>query len=347
MNKILVDIVHPADVLFFLWPIRQWLARGDDVLVLSREKDVACDLLREFDIPHTPISAAGSGVFGLALELIQRDLEVYRAARRFLPNVMVGFGGVAISHVGWLLGIPALSFYDTDTARLQATLTNPFITHVYVPEGYSGKLAKHKWSTFPGTKEMSYLHPENFTPDRSVALKYGLDEQRPNIFMRVVAWGANHDLGLAGWNDEKLRVMLVQLSRMGRVHISSERPLPAFAEEYAYRGPRSAVHHLLAFCNLYLGESATMAAEAVVLGVPAIYDGRDHPCYTRDLVSRGLIRVLNGATVSDLILGAQEHLAAASQAWRNKQASYLAGSPNLGKFVVQKVDFWASSCRRS
>ena len=50
--RILVDIVHPADVLFFRHPLKRLMGEGAEVLIASREKDVACDLLDEFGLPH-------------------------------------------------------------------------------------------------------------------------------------------------------------------------------------------------------------------------------------------------------------------------------------------------------
>ncbi|MBT8460544.1 MAG: hypothetical protein KJN60_12815 [Boseongicola sp.] len=45
--RVLFEIVHPADVLFFKRPLETLRARGDEFLVLSRHKDIACDLLDE------------------------------------------------------------------------------------------------------------------------------------------------------------------------------------------------------------------------------------------------------------------------------------------------------------
>ena len=57
--RILVDIVHPADVLFFRHPLKRLMGEGAEVLIASREKDVACDLLDEFGLPHRVASRAG------------------------------------------------------------------------------------------------------------------------------------------------------------------------------------------------------------------------------------------------------------------------------------------------
>ena len=91
--RILVEIVHPADVLFFRRPIQAFMDRGDEVVVVSRRKDVACDLLDGFGIEHHPLSSAGRGIAGLFRELVERELALLRLVRKARPNVMLGFGG--------------------------------------------------------------------------------------------------------------------------------------------------------------------------------------------------------------------------------------------------------------
>ena len=92
--RVLFDIVHPADVLFFKRPIEILQARGVEALFLSRKKDITCELLDQFGLDHEPITTAGNGIFGLGAELIRRDILTILAARRFKPDVMIGFGGL-------------------------------------------------------------------------------------------------------------------------------------------------------------------------------------------------------------------------------------------------------------
>ena len=56
----------------------------------------------------------------------------------------------------------------------------------------------------------------------------------------------------------------------GRVYITSERPLEPQFEPYRIHVDPIDMHHVMAFCSLYVGDSQTMAAEAGVLGVPFI-----------------------------------------------------------------------------
>lgn len=335
--KILVDIVHPADVLFFVHPIRMWQRAGHTVYVASRHKDVTVDLLDAMAVSHQSISSAGSNLLTLGLELVRRDMALLGIARQFRPDVMCGFGGVAISHVGKLLGIPSVSFYDTERAPLQHKLTLPFISRLYVPESYDGPTASNRTVRFAGTKDLSYLHPENFVPDRECALRAGLVVGVPNYFIRLVGWQANHDVGLAGWTADTVQCFVAYLAERGAVHISSELPLPPALQAYHYRGAVNEVHHLLAHCRCYIGESATMAGEAVLLGVPAIYATRDRRCYTDELARQGLLWTLAEVDFNSLRQMLAEVEAVDRSELTQRLGTYLQGKVNLAEYVVDAV----------
>lgn len=335
--NILIDIVHPADVLFFLNPIRILQSQGHSVCVASRTKDVTMTLLDAFEIEHRALSTAGRGVVSLAVELLKRDLALFKLAREFKPDVMCGFGGVAISHVGKIQGVPSLSFYDTERAPLQHMLTLPFISHMYVPKSYDGPIAKNRTTRFPGTKDFSYLHPDNFSPNQSIAMDLGLDPNRRNVFVRLVGWTANHDIGHKGWSMDTLRQLVADLNDSTALHISSELPLPNDLQSHEYRGPVHLVHHLLACCDTYIGESATMAGEAVLLGVPAIYATDDRRCYTDDLAAQGLVWKVLQTSPANLREAIDETCGLDRLIWQQRISSYLEGKPNLANYVVEQI----------
>lgn len=336
--RVLFEIVHPADVLFFKRPIEILVNRGDEVVILSRRKDIACDLLDSFGFAHVPITTAGSGVVGLALELVARDIAVFRHARSFRPNVMVGFGGVSISHVGKLLRTKSISFYDSENASLQTRITWPFISSLYVPESYTGPTPAGRTMQLKGTKDLSFLHPTAFIADKTKALAAGLDPKTNNYFVRLVSWRANHDLGKGGWTEELLRKVIGRLSGQGRVHLSSEDPLPADLAGYTYAGDKSAVHHLVGHCRLLIGESATMASEAAILGVPAIYSGRDFPGYVSELERAGLIWNIEQINEHELMAALDNVLAVPASSVRAARDTYVAGCPDWAEVVVEAVD---------
>ncbi len=336
--RVLFDIVHPADVLFFYHPIRMLEQQGASIRIVSRRKDVACDLLDELGLLHRSISAAGSGAFGLASELVRRDLAMLGEVLRWKPHVMIGLGGIAIAHVGWVTRRTSLAFYMADTAKLQTRLTWPFISHLYVPEPYSAATAKGRTTRFPGIKELSYFHPENFTADPERARAAGWEAGRANFFVRTVKWGANHDLGKSGWNDAELATLIDRLSQCGRVHLSSERELPDRFRGNLYRGAKADLHHLLAHCRLYVGESATMAHEAAMLGCPGIYDGPDHPGTTCSLAAAGLVEALRQPGTAQLLATVERWLDPTMLAgFEQARSDYLAQQGNLARYIVDEI----------
>ncbi|MHA7815827.1 MAG: DUF354 domain-containing protein [Pseudohaliea sp.] len=335
--RVLIEVVHPADVLFFLNPIRQLRAAGHDLRIASRDKDVTLDLLRELELSSRCLSRAGKGLPGLALELLLRDIALLRFAREFRPDVMCGFGGVALSHVGRLLGIPAIGFYDTDHAVLQQRLTLPFIGWQYVPEVYDGPIARGRTTRFAGVKELSYLHPDNFQADRRRAEAVGLDPRARNFLVRVVSWNANHDVGARGWGSAKLRAVVEHLAARGRVHLSAEGELPAEFEALRYRGGTSDFHHLLAHCDLYVGESATIATEAFVLGVPAIYGVDDRRCYIDALIRDRLLVNVTAAETGPLVAAIDSCLSGDLEAWRQRRERWLQAHDNLAPYIVDAI----------
>jgi uncharacterized protein len=290
--KALIDINHPAHAHFFRVPIEILKHHGWDVVVTSRDKEMTCELLAASGVRHECLSAAsGGGIVGLGRELLQRDYRLWRLVRRERPQVLTAIGGTFVAHVGVLSRTPSLVFYDTENARMQNAITYPFVHRLCVPECYEGWVPRGVTERYAGYHELSYLHPEHFTPDRGIAEANGLDPGRPTFFIRVVAWTANHDIAEQGWTEALLRSVVERLEQQGRVLISSERPLPAELMSRHYAGRREEVHHVLAFCRGFIGESATMASECAVLGVPAVYAANTGRGYTNEQESRyGLVR---------------------------------------------------------
>lgn len=345
--RVLFDIVHPADVLFFKRPIEALMARGDEVSILSRVKDVTCDLLDEFGLAHQPASTAGQGIIGLAAELITRDFAVLRAALSFKPDVMIGFGGTAISHVGLVTRTKTISFYDTEEASLQNRITWPFISALYVPQAYDGPTPAGRTVRVKGTKDLSYLHPAAFQPDVDKAVQAGLARDRDNYFIRVVSWRANHDLGKTGWSLDVLRAVVAHLSQTGCVHLSSEEDLPDDLRPHAYAGDKTAIHHLMAHCRLYAGESTTMASEAAILGVPAIYAGGDLRGYVTDLEAADLIRRIETIEADALVAVMAKTLAAPPSEARAKRDAYVSECPDWAEIVVDAIDLHGGAKKKN
>lgn len=287
--RVLVEILHPAHVHFFRNAIFEWIRRGDEVLVLSREKDVANQLLDAYGIAYESISRIGSSKLSLLREMLVRDVRMLKQAQSFEPDVLVGIMGVTIVQVGRLIGKPAIVFYDTENAKLTNAFAYPLAHSVCTPECYQGPV-RGRHVTYPGYHELAYLHPSRFSPDPEVVRRAGINPDDPYFVVRFVSWQASHDVGEAGFDLSLKREMVAELGRHGRVLISSEGPLPTDLEPLRFSAPVHEMHHFLAFSRMLVGESATMASEAAVLGVPAFYIADTGRGYTDEEQARyGLV----------------------------------------------------------
>jgi uncharacterized protein len=280
--RILIDISHPAHVHFFRNAIRIWQDRGHHVHLVSRQKDITVQLLAAYSLTNRCLSSAAKGKLSLFRELLIHDLSLFREVTKIRPDIMLQIGGLFISHVGRVCGIPTITFTDTEMATLSNLLTFPLTSAVLTPTCYQGWVPSTKHYLYPGYHELAYLHPERFTPNPDVLNNLGVAQDEPFFIVRFVSWGAVHDVGESGFKRSVKVALVRDLARHGRVFITSEGMLPSELRAYQYRIAPELMHHVLAFARLCIGESATMASEAAVLGVPAIFVSTSSRGYTAE-----------------------------------------------------------------
>jgi predicted glycosyltransferase len=286
--RFVVDVLHPAHVHFFRNFIGEMEARGHEVLVTARDKEIALALLSAYDLPHRVLSRQARGP-ALAVELAVRTARFWALARRFRPDYLLGIMGPTIALAGKLLSSRTVIFYDTEMARATNWFAYPLADLVCTPECYQGDIGG-KQLRYPGYHELAYLHPRRFTPRREVLARHGLDDGRPIHLVRFVSWQASHDVGERGWSAAGKLRLVARLAERGHVLVTSEAPLPPELLPYRYRLPVEDVHHVLAFADLLVGESATMASEAAVLGTHALFVSRTGRGYTDEQERRyGLV----------------------------------------------------------
>ncbi|MEM8994511.1 MAG: hypothetical protein AAGF23_06935, partial [Acidobacteriota bacterium] len=198
---------------------------------------------------------------------------------------------------------------------------------------------RSKHVSYAGYHELSYTHPRYFTPDRGRLRAFGLSEDEPFTVLRLVSWGASHDVTDHGFTG--VRAAVETLERFGRVVISSEAELPSELESRRLSGPVEDVHHLLAFARLVIGESATMASEAATLGTPAIFVSTSRRGYTDDQQERyGLVWTFDDPRDGQRLAleKAVELLSAPpSPLWAEKRSKLLGDTVDVADFVVELV----------
>ncbi len=268
--KFLFDLQHPAHLHFFRPVIARLRQEGHEVIITGRDKDILCELADRYGMEITVFGVAKKGIFNLGKELLYRQWRLLKIIGEFKPDAMMAIAGTFISLPGRLKGVPTYVFYDTEHATISNLLAYPFASCVYVPRCYRKKIG-WKNKRYNGYHELAYLHPNYFTRDISVLGEVGLRRGQPFSLIRLVGWGAGHDIGLSGLTDENKFRAVETFSQHGPVFISCEGDLPAELEKYRLRLDVTKIHHLMAYASLIFGESATMVSEGAMLGVPGVY----------------------------------------------------------------------------
>ncbi len=345
--KLLIDIVHPAHVHFYRPLINELEEQGAEVAVVSRTKDVTNDLLEHWSIPHTSIGTAGAkNRAGMAMELISRDRALLQIARRFRPDLILtrSPAGVQISRL-----VGATGVFDTDDGRaagIHYRAAAPF-AHVITTPWVLGEDLGKRQRTYRGYKASAYLHPDRFAPDPGVRDDLGVGADERYFLVRFSAMTASHDKHESGLSPETKRNVIDELRERGRVFVSDEGSLPADLAELALPIPPTRFHDALAFADLAVGDSQTVAAEAGLLGTPAVrassFTGRLG--YLNHLESQyGLVRSFRPDEDDDF-LGAVIEIADdpdACAAWAARRAEMLDDTVDVTAWYLDLVRELAS-----
>jgi len=268
--NILIEIDHPAHVHFFKHAIGIWQQRGNKLLIVARDKDVTKSLLNEYGIPFVVGSVKHGSMLKEIKDLFAHVAVLVRMARQFKTDVFLSIGSTYAAWAATILKRPHIAFDDTEHARLEHALYRFFSKIICTPSCYEGSFGKKQYR-YHGYHELAYLHPNRFTPNTAPLGEMGLSENDIYSVIRFVSWKAVHDIGHRGFSEEGKRRLVRKLEQAGRVIITSESPLPGDLEPYRLPISPTKIHDILAFGSLYIGEGATMASEAAMLGVPCIY----------------------------------------------------------------------------
>jgi predicted glycosyltransferase len=267
---VLFDIVHPAHVHFFkhiIWGLQK---ANHKTIIVARDKDVTLSLLKHYGFDYVSVGhSRKKNRLSQLKELLYRDWFIWKMARDSKPNVILtrNPAGVQVAKLTGAKGI-----FDTDdglAAGIHFRAAAPFADIITTPDCLEENFGV-KHIKYPGYKQSAYLHPDHFKPDPAVLKALGVASDQKYFIVRFVDMTASHDAGECGLSDDfKIRI-IQQLSRFGRVFISSEGRLAEKWRSLEINIPPHMIHDALAFATLCVGDSQTMAAEAAMLGTPSL-----------------------------------------------------------------------------
>jgi len=283
--KIFIDINHPAHVHYFKNFIKLMENEGHEIFVSARERYPVIELLEAYNIKYYNRGKGKNSKLGKLLYMLYADTVLFFKAIKFKPDILISFGTVYLTHVSKLINKPSFLIDDTDHASLNRKFYLPFATHILTPDIFKHDLGK-KQIKFKGYMELAYLHPKYFKPKGKAHSILGIKKEEPFVILRFVNWQANHDYGHNGISIENKIKAVKEFSKFAKVFITSEKELPPELEDYRIKIEPHLMHEVMSSALMLYGESATMASESAVLGVPAIFIDNDGRCYTDEEENR-------------------------------------------------------------
>jgi predicted glycosyltransferase len=283
--KIFIDIGHPAHVHYFRNFIKIMESKGHEFFVTARDRKYVFELLDAYHIRFVNRGKGGGSFAGRLAYLVKTSFRILRYALRFKPDLFIDFGTMYSCLASALTGKRYIVFEDTEITDMYRSVYKPVVSEIFTPECFELDLGK-KHKRFKGYMELAYLHEKYFTPDSAVLEEVGIKSKETFSIVRFVDWKAVHDIGTSGLTTKDKVALIKTLEKYGRVFVSSEMPLPGELEKYTLRSGPEKLHSLMHFSSLVIGESATMASEAAMLGTPSVYVDSYGRGYTRDLENR-------------------------------------------------------------
>lgn len=259
--RILIDIGHPSFVHLFKDVAKQLIENNHAVVFSCRNKEHTLYLLKAFNLPHVYTGKIYESKLGKLYGLFKHTYSLLKLVRKFKPSVILSGASPYASIVSALTTKRHFVFDDTENKE-QVLFYKLGSTFVVTPQAFTLNFGS-KHIKYPGIHELAYL-PGNVEPEKdNTGVK--------TVFVRFVKWNATHDTFRSGFTAQQKEFLVNALAKEYNVIVSSEAEIPESIKKFAYNGAPENIHDVLSNSVLYIGESATMAAEAACLNVPALF----------------------------------------------------------------------------
>ena len=155
--RILIEAHHPAHIHFWKYPIRELQARGHEVRMVGRERDVMRRLLEVYDwiSAEIPQRETRKNRFPL-FAMLGRQLVMFRALRRFRPQVVASLMG-SYTQLSKCFGCKNLVFTDSEHQSFNHKIAHPFADEIHTPKCFYLDLGA-KQARYDSIHELAFLN---------------------------------------------------------------------------------------------------------------------------------------------------------------------------------------------
>lgn len=277
-RRLWIDMTNSPHVLVLRPVIDEFVRRGWDVTVTAREFAQTLPLLERFGIEHTVIGRhRGKNMLAKAFGMLSRTSAMIRFGRGRGFHLALSHASNDLPVASRLLGIPHVTMFDYEFAKLSHSINVRFSTKALVPDAISVEaLAPYggtpeKVDRYPGLKEEYYL--ADFEPDTGVLDTLGLSRDKVIVVLRTPpSMAAYHRMENPIFDDVLKRIaaredtQAVVLLRTPDQRAGVE---AIGAENLVIPSEVVDAQSLVYFADLVISGGGTLNREAVALGTPA------------------------------------------------------------------------------
>lgn len=272
-KRYLFFFVHPSKFYVFRNVINTLKAEGYQIDIIIINKDLLVDLVEKEGWEYTNLFPKGRKMKGIsaylssAINFIVTIYRLFRYTRGKKYDVFITDD--LLVYIGKLKRVPTFTFVDSDLKVVrQFALVLSMTDYIIAPAITDLGRYNKKKIAFEGYKELAYLHPNHFVPDKNIVKSFHQNKE-PYFILRLVNFGAYHDVGMGGLSNDNIKKIIHLLQSKGKIYITSERPLHEDFEKYRLHINPLHIAHVLYYAHMFIGDSQTMTSEAAVLGTPA------------------------------------------------------------------------------
>jgi len=275
--RIFFDLNHPADFHFFKNLISMLEDTGYKCRIMARDKDMLHELLNHEGMVYQSRGKGSHLLIGKYLYGIYILIRMLIVLFRFRPFIAVSLSSPYLIVASKFLGIPTITYDDTDiNPKLHPLISRS--DNIFSPATYPHLFHQHHFhlDTF---KELAYIH--SYINSRTNA--------RNSVFFRLTRTDSIHHFDGKELDLTAVKNMINKLLKDREVLLSSEEPYTGIISDDITRPDRLHIHYELLKCIAFWGNSPTMAAEAALLGIPAVLVGSSKFAYIDELENCGLL----------------------------------------------------------